>query len=118
MATMAEQMRAAMQQSKLVWRPQAEGEIIEGTVTEIGKTITENGEREFLKMQTEGGEKMVFLNRSLKKLVSKNMVDEGDRIAIGYVGQVVGTGAHEGKTFKNYMLLKEGGQAGNAEDDD
>ena len=87
------------------WKP-AEGEILEGVVTEMGDTITEHGDAEYLDIETDGGKKFtVFINSVLRKLIAGEDVKVDDRIAIKYLGLVQSKKSN--RKFKDYILVKE-----------
>lgn len=89
----------------LFWKPM-EGEIIEGEVIEMGETITENGDAEYIQILTEDGKKfMVFVNSVLRKLIVAEDVKIGDRIAIKYLGLVKSKKSKH--KFKDYILVKD-----------
>lgn len=94
----------------LFWRPE-EGEILEGVVTEMGETITEFGDAEYLQLLTDNGKKfMVFLNSALHRLIEAEDVKTGDRIAIKYLGLVQSKKTK--RKFKDYILVKDDGREG------
>ncbi len=89
----------------LFWKPEP-GEVIEGAVTEMGETITEYGDAEYLQVETEDGKKfMVFLNSVLRKQTVAEDVKVGDRVAIKYLGQV--QSKKKNRKFNDYVLVKD-----------
>lgn len=91
--------------SILFWKPQ-EGEIIEGTIEEIGETITEYGDSEYVQIPTDDQKKyMVFINSVLKKLVEAEDVKVGDRVAIKYLG--LSQSKKTKRKYKDYILVKD-----------
>jgi len=89
----------------LFWRPE-EGEILEGVVTEMGETITENGDAEYLQLSTDDGKKfMVFINSVLHRLIEQEDVKTGDRIAVKFLGLVQSKKTK--RKFKDYILVKD-----------
>ncbi len=92
--------------SVLFWKPEP-GQIVEGVVEEIGNTITEHGDAEYVQIATDEGKKfMVFLNSVLHKLMEAEEVKVGDRIAIKYAGLVESKKSK--RKFKDFILVKEG----------
>lgn len=90
--------------SVLYWKPQ-EGEAIEGIVEEMGTTITENGDAEYVQIQTDEGKKyMIFVNSVLHKLLEVEDVKTGDRIAVKYLGLVQSKKTK--RKYKDYVLAK------------
>lgn len=66
----------------LSWRPN-EGEIIEGVVKDLGKTITDFGEQNYLTLETTDGKVFtVWLNKILQEQAEKEGVQVGDKIAL------------------------------------
>ena len=89
----------------LFWRPEP-GEIIEGEVIEMGETITENGDAEYVQICADDGKKfMVFINSVLQKLILSEDVKVGDRIAIKFLGLVKSKKSKH--KFKDYILVKD-----------
>jgi hypothetical protein len=87
------------------WKP-TEGETIEGIVTDMGNTITEYGDAEYLQIETDGGTKvMIFLNSILQRQVESEDVKVGDRIAIKYLGLVQSKKTK--RKYKDYVLVKD-----------
>lgn len=91
--------------SILYWKPEPGG-IIEGVVEEVGETITENGDAEYVQIATDDGKKfMVFQNSVLKKLIEAEDVTIGDRIAIKFIGLTQSKKSK--RKYKDYILVKE-----------
>jgi len=87
------------------WKP-TEGEILEGKVVEMGDTITEYGDAEYLDIETADGKKYtVFLNSVLRKLVVEEDVKVDDHIAIKYLGLM--QSKKKNRKFKDYVLVKD-----------
>jgi hypothetical protein len=90
----------------LFWKP-VEGDVLMGTVEEMGSTITEHGDSEYIQIQTDEQKKfMVFLNSVLQKLVEQEDVKTGDRIAIKFLG-LVQSRKFKTKKYKDYILVKD-----------
>ncbi len=93
----------------LFWRPN-ENEVIEGTVVEMGETITENGDAEYLQMETGNGETgtgkfMIFINSVLRQMIVAEDVKVGDHIAIKFLGLVQSKKTK--RKYKDYVLVKD-----------
>ncbi|WP_353685419.1 hypothetical protein [Thermodesulfovibrio sp. 3462-1] len=70
----------------LFWRPII-GDVMEGTVVDIGSVITSLGESNYIDVMTDTGEIVtIWLNTVLQALVEKEKVKKGDRIAVEYLG--------------------------------
>lgn len=88
------------------WNP-TEGEILEGTVVEMGTEKTQyRNDQAFLKIKTEDDtEVKVFCNAQLESLVADEDVNVKDYIAIKFLGARKSN--KTGRTYKNYLLAKE-----------
>jgi DNA helicase TIP49 (TBP-interacting protein) len=102
----------------IFWKP-TEGEIIEGTVEDIGTTITEHGDSDYVQIETEDGKKyMIFVNGYLKRLLEEEEVEKGDYIAIEFTGYVQSK-KYKTRKFKSYVLVKaEDAEADTPDSDD
>lgn len=88
------------------WKPRP-GEVLVGTVVKMGETITAYGEKEFLDVQTEDGQVYtVFLTPVLQKLVQEKNVQEGQRVAIKFLG-IKTSSKNKKKTYKDFVLVVE-----------
>jgi hypothetical protein len=88
------------------WKPNP-GDVIEGTVDDIGTTITSMGDSNYIQIIDSSGEKhLIFLNSVLKRLANEEDVQKGDRIAIKFTG-LVESKKYKNRRFKNYILVKE-----------
>lgn len=91
--------------SVIIWKPE-KGEVLEGTVDEIGHTITDYGDADFISLTTDDEQKyMIFLNSVLSRLVDEEDVRPGDRIAIKYIGMKQSKKSN--KKYKDYLLVKD-----------
>lgn len=91
--------------STIFWKPK-EGEVLEGKVEKIGQTITEFGDKNYLELVTDEGKKFtVFINAVLERLIEKEGVKKGDRVAIKYKG--LGLSKKTKREFKDYILVKD-----------
>ncbi len=103
MSALAEKLKEKKQRQGYVWHPEV-GEILEGKVSEMGDTITANGDAKYAHMETETGKITVFLNSVLQKQFEEEKVDEGDTIAIEFLGMVM---SQKGKReYKNFCVVK------------
>lgn len=90
----------------LYWKP-SEGDVLEGTVTDIGTTITAHGDSDFVQVETDEKKKfMVFCNGLLKRLLDEEEVKKGDYIAIRFKG-FVQSKKSKTKRYRNYILVKD-----------
>lgn len=92
-----------MTYSTTYWRP-SEGDVIEGVVTDRGETITENGDAEYIQIDTEKGRFMVFLNSVLRHQLEAEGVQKGDTIAIKFLGLVQSKRSR--RKYKKYLVAK------------
>lgn len=104
MSTLAEKLKAKKEQQSGVWHPE-EGDILEGRVTEIGNTITANGDAKYAHIETEQGKVTVFLNSVLQKQFEQEKVDIGDTIGIEFLGKVKSRKG-KNKEYFNYLVAK------------
>lgn len=87
------------------WHPE-EGDVLEGELVKKGTTITREGEAEFAEIATEEGKIVtVFLNSVLIKEFDKEKVEEGDTIAIEYLGKVKSQKSQ--REYKNFIVVKD-----------
>jgi len=94
------------------WRPEP-GEIIEGRVTEMGETITENGDAEYFQIEAKGRKFLVFVNAVLHRLLEEEDVQTGDRIAVKFLGLV--QSKKSDRKYKDYILVKDNASVSEAE---
>lgn len=103
MSTLTEKLKEKKAKQSNVWHPEV-GEILEGTVSEMGDTITANGDAKYAHIETETGKVTVFLNSVLQKQFEEEQVEEGDTIAIEFLGMVK---SQKGKReYKNFCVVK------------
>ncbi len=95
--------------STIFWKPQP-GEILEGIIRSRSETITIYGEQECINIETDDGAGVyiVFLSSLLKDLIDAEGAQEGDRIAIKFVG-VKTSKKNKKKTYKDYVVVVEKG---------
>ena len=108
MSALLDKLKEKEQQSSTsngYWKPE-EGEVLEGTVAKIGSTITSNGDATYCDLQTEAGKVSLFLNSVLKQAFANESVQEGDTIAIKYLGLEK---SKKGRQYKNYIVVKDDG---------
>ncbi len=87
------------------WHPE-EGDVLEGELVKRGTTITREGEAEFAEIAAEEGKIVtVFLNSVLIKEFDKEKVEEGDTIAIEYLGKVKSQKSQ--REYKNFIVVKD-----------
>lgn len=104
--------KEAANQKGGVWQPQP-GDVLEGIVSGGGSTITEYGDVEYSEITTDSGQTFtLFLSAVLRRLWAEEMVVEGDRIAIEFLG--VEKAKKGKKTFKNFVLVKASDTDGDA----
>lgn len=83
------------------------GDIVHGEVTDMGSTITQYGESEYIEIKGEDGQKTtVFLNTVLKKQVEEETVKVGNIVAIKFLGEVQSK-KNVRKSYKDFVLVKE-----------
>jgi len=99
-----------------IWKPK-EGEILEGVVLKMGSTITQYGDAEYCDIRDDQGETWtVFLSKVLKDKIDEELVEEGDRIAIEFLGMK--KAAKGTKRYKDYLVACEKNPAVNDDLDD
>ena len=116
MSTLTEKLKAKKEAgaNSAFWKPN-EGDVLEGEVILIGTTITENGDAKYCDIQTETGKLSVFINSVLEKQFAQEGVEEGDTIAIEYLGKVK---SKKGKReYKNYVVVKGDSTDSNSTED-
>lgn len=92
--------------STYFWKPRP-GEVLVGTVTKMGQTITAYGEKEFMDVQAEDGKVYtVFLTPVLQKLTEEKNVQEGQKVAIKFLG-IKTSSKNKKKTYKDFILVVE-----------
>lgn len=88
------------------WKPKP-GDVLIGTVTKMGETITSFGERQYMDVQAEDGNTYtVFLTPVLKRLIEEKHVKEGSKIAIKFTG-IKTSSKNRKKTYKDFILVTE-----------
>ncbi|MGB9878352.1 MAG: hypothetical protein ACPLGZ_00045 [Candidatus Pelagibacter ubique] len=103
------------QNSAIFWRPNP-GDVLEGTVKDIGTTITSFGESDYIDVITDQNQIVtVWMNSVLKHLIKKEGVRKGDRIAIEFLG--VRSSKTKKKGYKDYILVVEHQEQENQEDE-
>ncbi|MBF0558847.1 MAG: hypothetical protein HQL08_08710 [Nitrospirae bacterium] len=86
------------------WKPEA-GEILEGKVTDMGNTITREGDAEFMQIEIGTGKFMVFVNSVLSRLMEDEGVQIGDTVAVKFLG-LIESNKNKKRKFKDYVLVK------------
>ena len=107
MSALTEKLKAKKQaiNDAAFWHPE-EGDVLEGEIVKRGTTITREGEAEFAEIATEEGKIVtVFLNSVLIKEFDKEKVEEGDTIAIEYLGKVKSQKSQ--REYKNFIVVKD-----------
>src|SRR5271157_5808955 len=107
MSALTEKLKAKKQaiNDSAFWHPE-EGDVLEGEVVKRGTTITREGEAEFAEISTEEGKILtVFLNSVLIKEFDKEKIEEGDTIAIEYLGKVKSQKSQ--REYKNFIAVKD-----------
>jgi len=101
----AKEQAKGQSQGRQIWKP-AEGEILEGVVTEHATTITPFGEAEYLDIRDNKGQVWtVYVNKILGDQIDAEVVSKGDRIAIKFLG--LEKSKRGNKKYKNYLLAKD-----------
>src|SRR5271157_3116912 len=107
MSALTEKLKAKKQalNDSAFWHPE-EGDTLEGEVVKRGTTITREGEAEFAEIATEDGKIVtIFLNSVLLKEFEKEKIEEGDTIAIEYLGKVKSRKSQ--REYKNFIAVKD-----------
>lgn len=107
MSALTEKLKAKKQaiSDSLFWHPE-EGDVLEGEVVKRGTTITREGEAEFVEIASEDGKVVtVFMNSVLVKEFEKEKVEEGDIIAVEYLGKVKSQKSQ--REYKNFIVVKD-----------
>jgi len=120
MSTLTEKLREKQagqaKNGRQVWKPE-EGEILEGVVTQMGSTITQFGDAEYLDIKDDQGHVWtVFLSKVLKTKIDEELVEEGDRVAIEFLG--LKKAAKGTKKYKDYLVVCEKNPAADDDLDD
>lgn len=89
----------------MIWTPKP-GEIIEGIVTEIGKTFTKFGKSSYIKIAQNGSKYLIFCNKVLEDKLEEEGAQEGDQIAIEYEGMM---SSKRGTKYKSYIVVVKKG---------
>ncbi|MFN3481042.1 MAG: hypothetical protein ACK415_11770 [Thermodesulfovibrionales bacterium] len=90
------------------WKPQP-GEVLEGTIAKRGETITSYGEQEYVDIAADDGTTYtVFLTSFLKTLLDAEGAEEGDRVAIKFLG-IKTSAKNKKKTYKDWVVAIEKG---------
>ena len=88
----------------IIWRP-AEGEVLEGEVIDMGKTITVFGEKEYLTVQSvDGKQYMVYQSDLLARKLKEANVVKGSRVAIKFLGLRQGK---KKRKYKDYLVVSD-----------
>lgn len=88
-----------------IWRPEADGDVIEGVVASMGQAQGKFGPQTTVTLKINGGAgyAMVYANDCLKRELLESKVTEGDKIAIAFRGtQKTG----KGRPFKLFTVAK------------
>ena len=94
------------QKNRTIWKPEKEGEILEGKVTQLGRTITPFGEADFCEIMTSEGQVWtVFLNVVLADRFHEENVQKGDTIAIKFAGMKKSKKGK--KTYRDFIVVKD-----------
>ncbi len=104
MSALTDKLQEKKQKQTCVWHPAAAGEVTEGKVVLIGETITANGDAKFAEIETATGKMTVFLSSVLQKQFDMEKVEEGDTIAIEFMGEVKSSKSK--RVYKNYVVVK------------
>jgi len=93
------------QKNRTIWKPEKEGETIQGKVTKIGKTITPFGEADYMEVETSPGQfQTIFMNVVLADRIREEGVNQGDTIAIKYMGM---RKSKKGKkSYRDFVVAK------------
>lgn len=79
----------------------AEGDILEGIVTEVGEVRLEDRMAGYLRITTEKGERTFWLGKVLTEEVVRESVKKGDYVGIKYLGEKP---SHKGNPYKDYDM--------------
>ncbi|MGO9016674.1 MAG: hypothetical protein ACLQF0_17065 [Dissulfurispiraceae bacterium] len=105
MSAISEKLAAKKERLNEHWNP-AVGDVLEGTVAEIGETPTANsgGGAMYARIQTDSGKRTVFINSVLEKQFDEEGIEEGSVIAIEFLGLVKSRKSNQ--EYKNYVVVK------------
>jgi len=91
---------------RTIWKPEKEGEILEGKVTQLGRTITPFGESPYCEIATQDGQVWtVFMNVVLADRFKEENVQKGDTIAIKFAGMKKSKKGK--KTYRDFVVAKD-----------
>lgn len=79
----------------------AEGDIIEGSVNEVGEVRLEDRLAGYLRIQTAEGERTFWLGKVLTEEVVRVSLKKGDYVGIKYLGDKP---SHKGNPYKDYDM--------------
>lgn len=79
----------------------AEGDIIEGVITEIGEIRLEDRLASYIRLMTAKGERTFWLGKVLSEEVVRESVKKGDYVGIKYLGEKP---SHKGNPYKDYDM--------------
>jgi hypothetical protein len=85
-----------------VWKPEKEGDFIEGDLVTMGESQGKYGPQTTLTIQQDGlGYAMIYANESLKREITESKAQEGDKIAIVFRGAMK---TAKGRPFKLFSV--------------
>lgn len=85
-----------------VWKPEKEGDFIEGELVNMGESQGKYGPQTTITLQQDGaGYAMIYCNESLKREVTEAKAKEGDQIAIVFRGAMK---TAKGRPFKLFSV--------------
>lgn len=103
MSVISEKLKAKKEAQAEPWHPNVD-DILEGIVTEIGETQTDNGLAKYAHVETDTGKVTVFINSVLQKQFEQEKVEEGVSIGIQYLGKV--KSKKSDNEYKNYLVVR------------